>query len=97
MFLSHLVLEKILKAYYVNNNNDVPPKIHDLVRLAEKSNLKLTEEQFQVLERATYFNMSARYPDEKLKFYKICTKEYTELHFNEIYDLYLWLKSNLKY
>ena len=41
LFLSHLVLEKILKPYYVRNNNDIPHKIHDLVRLAEKVNLNI--------------------------------------------------------
>jgi HEPN domain-containing protein len=97
LFICHLVLEKILKAHYVNNTGDVPPKLHDLIRLAEKAELILNEEQYRILERANYFNMSARYPDEKLKFYQICTKEYTVSNFNEIINLYQWLKSNLKY
>ncbi|HED08412.1 MAG TPA: HEPN domain-containing protein [Ignavibacteria bacterium] len=35
LFISHLVLEKLLKAFYVkNNHNKIPPKTHNLVRLA---------------------------------------------------------------
>ena len=38
LFLGHLVLEKTLKAIYVQNNeNRIPPKLHNLVRLAELS------------------------------------------------------------
>jgi HEPN domain-containing protein len=97
LFIGHLVLEKTLKAHFVLANNDVPPKTHDLVRLSKKTNLVLTEEQIDILERVNSFNMEARYPEEKFSFYKQCTKEYTELNFNQIKELFQWLKSNLKY
>ena len=35
LFLGHLSLEKVLKAYYVKDNeNKMPPRIHNLVKLA---------------------------------------------------------------
>lgn len=35
LFVGHLVLEKTLKAIFVDNNeNKVPPKTHNLVKLA---------------------------------------------------------------
>lgn len=45
LFLAHLVLEKTLKAYFVLQNDSVPPKTHNLVKLAEQSCIQLTEEQ----------------------------------------------------
>ena len=40
LFIGHLVLEKTLKALYVQvNNNSVPPKTHNLLKLAELSKL----------------------------------------------------------
>ncbi|MBM2814139.1 MAG: hypothetical protein HW421_901 [Ignavibacteria bacterium] len=96
LFVCHLVLEKILKAHYVKTTGNSPPRIHDLVRLAEFSKLQLSNEQNEILERANYFNISGRYPDEKLEFYKTCTEEYTLKNFKEIEFLYLWLKLNLK-
>lgn len=45
LFLAHLVLEKTLKAYFVFQNDSVPPKTHNLVKLAEQSCIQLTEEQ----------------------------------------------------
>ncbi len=90
-----MVLEKILKAHYVKDNHKVPPKIHDLVRLAESTNLKLTKKQEEFLFVVNTFNIEARYPEDKLKFYKVCTKEFADEHLTKIKDLYLWLKSQI--
>ncbi len=97
LFIGHLVLEKILKAHYVKVNNAVPPKIHDLVRLAEKTNIEFSEEIMTFFERAVDFMIEARYPDEKLRFYQICDKEFTTINKNKIQEIYEWLKSILKY
>ncbi len=97
LFIGHLVLEKCLKANFVyNNNNKVPPKLHNLVKLAELSNLNLTEKQRLFLDEVNDFNLEVRYPDYKLEFYKRCTKEFTEEYFNKIKELNKWLKSLLK-
>ncbi len=84
LFIGHLVLEKMIKAHFVNDNDDIPPKIHDLLRLIEKTNMTPDEEMMYFLERANYFCISARYPDEKLNFYKTCTLDYTLIQFNKI-------------
>lgn len=46
LFIGHLVIEKTLKAYFVyNNDNKIPPKTHNLLKLAEMSGLPLVESQ----------------------------------------------------
>ncbi|WP_367354771.1 HEPN domain-containing protein [Atribacter sp.] len=45
MFIGHLVIEKLIKALYVKNINENPPRTHDLMRLAEKAGITTTEEQ----------------------------------------------------
>lgn len=42
LFIGHLVLEKVLKAFYVRDKREAPPWIHNLVRLAENTKLSLT-------------------------------------------------------
>ena len=60
---------KAIKAIFVlSNNNDTPPKIHNLVRLAQLSRLELTDEQIDLLDRINDFNLEARYPDYKFLF-----------------------------
>lgn len=97
LFLGHLVLEKVLKAIYVKNNeNKIPPKVHNLVRLSEMSLIKLDDEKKIILDQINDFNIEVRYPEYKNEFYKTCTKDYAEKHLKNIKELYQWLKSQLK-
>lgn len=51
LFFGHLVIEKLLKALYAKNNegNHCTVKSHNLLLLAEKCNLNLTDEQVEKL------------------------------------------------
>ena len=96
LFIGHLVIEKVLKAFYVKNKDEFPPKTHNLVRLAEDTSLFLSEEQKQFLMELNRFNIEARYPDYKQSFYKLCTEEFTEEYFTKIKELYKWLLLQMK-
>lgn len=97
LFISHIVIEKILKALYVSSHNsEIPPKIHNLVKLAELSGLNFSEEHFELLDRINDFNIEARYPDYKFSFYKTCTEEFTSEYFNKSKELFLWIKSRIQ-
>ncbi len=97
LFLGHLVLEKLLKALYVqNNDNKIPPKLHNLVRLSELSSIDITEDRKILLDKINDFNIEARYPEFKNEFYKTCTKEFAAESLNQIKELYQWLKSQIK-
>lgn len=91
LFLGHLTIEKILKAIYVERLNDTPPYTHRLIHLAEKASLELTDEQSELLETITDFNLEARYPDEKFAFKKKCTKSFTEKYLRKIEGMRKWL------
>ena len=73
LFISHLVVEKAVKAVFVlNNDNKIPPKTHNLLKLAKKSNLHLSNEQELLFKEISSFNIEARYPQYKQEFYKLC-------------------------
>src|SRR3990172_6607217 len=91
LFIGHLVIEKMLKAFYVRDTGQLPPKIHNLPKLAERTALKLSDEQKQFLIDINDFNIEARYPDQKYNFYKLCTKEFAEEYFCKIKEIYKWL------
>ena len=63
LFLAHLSLEKALKALVTRTTCDVPPKIHDLPRLAALSGLVVPEDHATTLKIANAFNLAGRYPD----------------------------------
>ena len=98
LFFGQMVIEKLLKALYAKNNKEAPyaPKTHDLLYLAEKLNLELTEEQEVILNEITTFNLSTRYDDYKRAFYNKCTDEYTEEQINKIKEVKAWLEIMLK-
>ena len=97
LFIGHLVLEKVIKAMFVlNNDNRIPPKVHNLVKLAGLSKIELDEKKKLYLDRVNDFNLEVRYPEYKNEFYKTCTKEFTEENLQKIKELYKWIKSQLK-
>lgn len=95
LFIGHLVIEKLLKALYVKNVSVEIPKIHDLLRLAEKSIKDLDENKKDLLDRITTFNINARYPDYKQSFYKKCTYDFTSENIEKIKELRAWILSIL--
>lgn len=94
LFFGQMVIEKLLKALYAKNNKGAPyaPKTHDLLYLADKLNLELTEKQELTLNEITTFNLSTRYDDYKRAFYNKCTDEYTEEQINKIKEVKIWLE-----
>lgn len=92
LFIGHLSVEKLLKAYYVKNKSDYPPFIHNLLRLAEKSDLDLTDDTRKQFAAITAFNINTRYDDYKMSFKKQCTLEFTSEWIQIIKELRQWMK-----
>ena len=92
LFLGHLTIEKILKAFFVRDNqNQAPPFTHNLSMIAERTNLNLIPPQDELLLELNQFNLRSRYPDYKFEFYQKCTFEFSKLYFTKIKELYQWL------
>ena len=98
LFMGQMVIEKLLKALYAKNNISEPyaPKSHDLLYLAQKINLQVTETQKRNLNEITRFNLNTRYDDYKKDFYNKCTDEYTEEQISKIEEVKQWLENLLK-
>jgi HEPN domain-containing protein len=53
----------MLKAHVTRKTSDIPPRIHNLVRLAEIARLSLSPEQESFLNRFDMYQLEGRYPD----------------------------------
>ena len=97
VFFCHQIIEKALKAAIANVSAEVPPKIHDLIKLAVKGNVynKLTEKQLSFLDELNPFNIDARYPDYKEKIQKTLTDKKCEGILKETEDFLCWIKTGL--
>lgn len=54
-------LEKMLKAHVCKQTNDLAPRIHNLVRLAELAGLELDKDSLDFLSDIKGFNLEGRY------------------------------------
>jgi HEPN domain-containing protein len=63
LFFVHLSLEKLVKALVCKQTNDIPPKIHDLLRLIELTKVALSPEQKDFFGKMNLYNIEGRYPD----------------------------------
>jgi len=90
------MIEKLLKSLYVKINSDYPPLIHNLLWLAEKCNLDLSDNQRLFFVTVTAFNINARYDDYKMSFQKKCTPEFTSIWIENLKNNRQWIKKLIK-
>ena len=95
LFMGHLVVEKLLKAYYISKKDENYPYSHNLLRIAENAEMDLNEEQQTDFSTITGFNLNARYDDYKQSFSKKCTPEFTSIWLEKVKVQRIWIKSQL--
>lgn len=96
LFIGHLCIEKLLKAYYIKIHHKHSMNLHNLTRIAELANLEITKEQKADFAMITTFNITARYDDFKQNFYKKCTPEFTNIWIEKIKSYRLWIKELIR-
>ena len=94
LFFGHIVLEKTLKGLVVQETGEQAPFTHDLIRLAKLTKISFNKNELDLLKTISAFNIRARYPEQKLKLYKICTEKYTKDKLEKIANLYKLLCQN---
>jgi len=92
LFFAHLAIEKILKAHVTKQTKDIPPRMHNLVRLAEVAGLRLDAEQEQFLRKFNVYQLEGRYPDsEQLSF----DSGFVPEKISRAKEMLKWLKTQL--
>ena len=97
-FMSHQAIEKILKAYYVQVVQEMPPHTHNLILLAEKSklNIHFDTEHLELLSLLNPLNIETRYPKYKDELLKSLSKEKCEEIITKTKKFQLWVKKKLE-
>lgn len=62
-FFCHLAIEKALKALYIKKHKDFPPKTHNLLLLAHKSDIELDSDRKIYLSKMMGYQLEGRYPE----------------------------------
>ena len=91
-FFLHLTLEKAFKAHIVKQTKRLPPKIHNLLVLAEMGEVSLSEERNDFCGRINLYNIEARYPNLSIP---TPTLERAKEYFEQTKELMEWLIKQL--
>jgi HEPN domain-containing protein len=98
-FMCHQTIEKALKAIIARDcaKDEIPPKIHDLSRLAIRAKLieAMSEEQQDFIEELNPLNIEARYPEYKEKIALTLTPERCKAIIAGTEELLCWIKEQL--
>lgn len=96
-FMCHQVIEKMLKAYWCEKCDTMPPYIHNHKRLAVGSGIyeQMSEEQRLFIEDITTYNIEARYPaDKELLAHQLNRKACRHI-IDTTKELQQWIKAQL--
>lgn len=64
LFCCQQAVEKMLKALIAKRTRELPPRLHNLMRLAEVASLTIPEDTAHLFRRLTDFYIASRYPEE---------------------------------
>jgi HEPN domain-containing protein len=97
-FFCHMVVEKALKAVIAEHTNEIPPKIHDLAKLANKGGIwgRVSDEQKELFKKLAPLQIEARYPEYKERVAATLTKEFCEKLLSETEMFSCWIKALLE-
>jgi len=93
-FVCHLIIEKAFKAVIAKRTKEMPPKTHDLPKLAQKGGLydELSPEHLALLDKLKNLQIEARYPSYKDAIYHSLTFKYCDKLVKETEELLCWIK-----
>jgi HEPN domain-containing protein len=97
VFMSHLAIEKMLKALLAHKYpENVPPKIHNLINLSQRAEIALPENLNDFLQRLDNVSVVTRYPEDLRTLSKEFNQDTAKLILTDTKRMIKWLKQHLK-
>ncbi|MCL2717988.1 MAG: HEPN domain-containing protein [Lachnospiraceae bacterium] len=96
-YFCHQITEKALKAVVASITEEIPPKTHDLIKLAKRGNIAsdLSEIQQLFLNNIAQYQIEARYPESKEKIAQTLTDKKCQQYLKETEEFLCWIKRKL--
>ena len=96
LFTCQQALEKLLKALVICETGKFPPRIHNLLKLAEKAKLELSEEEKVYMEKLNYYYIGSRYPEAVRKIAEDVTKKLAEDYYDKTVRIWKRLRLGVR-
>lgn len=96
-FMAHQSVEKMLKAFHAQHQNEPPPFSHSLSYLAKKAGLfaSFSEEQKCFMDMLEPMNIECRYPTHKEQLMKSLSAERCRQLLDNSRELQQWIRKRL--
>jgi HEPN domain-containing protein len=95
VFMCHLALEKILKAYFVASKQKFPPRTHDLIYLVKESNIELPQSYLDFVGMINNVSVPTRYPEDIQRIITQYSQEVAQNYLQKTKEVIAWLKQHL--
>ena len=96
LFCCQQAIEKALKAKIVSLTGELPPRIHNLMRLAEKAGIELNIDQARLCKELSAYYVQTRYPEEIQAIGSTVTREISADALRKTEEILQWLFSKQK-
>ena len=95
LFCCQQAVEKMLKAVIAERSGQCPPRLHNLLRLAEHAGVELDQSQTVLMEDLTRYYIQSRYPEEIPALSHCLDRQRGEQVLKQTEDVLQWLSSML--
>lgn len=92
VFLSHLALEKMLKALVTEVTQSIPFKTHDLILLVKNSGLEIPQDYLEFIGKINSASIPTRYPEDLERALKVYPKSVARDYLKQTAEIIKWLK-----
>lgn len=88
-------VEKMLKALIAKQTQELPPRLHQLMRLAEAANLEIDAEKARFFRELSSYYFQTRYPEEIAEISRQVESKTAGLILKQTEEVIEWLESML--
>ena len=94
IFMSHMALEKALKALVTEETQKLPPRTHNLIDLAQRAHVVLSQEQQDFLGKLNNTSVVVRYPDDLSAMVSQYPEAIAQDYLKRTKELILWVRQD---
>jgi HEPN domain-containing protein len=94
VFMSHLALEKMLKALVTEETQRLPPRTHNLIDLAQQGKLNLSQTQRDFIGKINNANIATRYPADLAQLLTQYSAPVARTYLEQTREIITWLRQD---
>lgn len=96
VFMCQQALEKLLKAIYLQQNNEEAPRTHNLLHLCKLLSLSEQQDYLHTMGEINAYYIKGRYPSYKQKMSRMLNSKISATYLSKTKEIFQWLKIQLK-